>query len=127
MHLYCCASYVVLSNIIFYFLSGDDTLTELLEGKSIYISVITKLELRSYHDLSVKESLKIEKFLSECTVVELNSFVQTEAVNIRRQYKLKLPDSIIVATALYLDLPLISSDKLPNTLKEGSILYYEKK
>lgn len=115
------------TNIIIYFLSGDDTLTELLEGKSIYISVITKLELLSYRDLSDKEVLRLEKFLSECIVVELNSFVQTKTINIRRKYKLKLPDSIIVASALYLDLPLISSDKSLKSLKEGSILHYQKK
>lgn len=39
------------SNVIIYFLSGDDTLTELLEGKNLYISVITKLELLSYSGL----------------------------------------------------------------------------
>jgi len=115
------------TNIIIYFLSGDDTLTELLEGKSIYISVITKLELLSYRELTDKDVAKLEKFLSECTVVELTSTVQLKTVNLRRKYKLKLPDSIIVASALYLDLPLISSDKSLKNLKEGSILYYEKK
>jgi len=115
------------TNIIIYFLSGDDTLTELLEGKSIYISVITKLELLSYRELTDKDVAKLEKFLSECTVVELTSTVQLKTVNLRRKYKLKLPDSILVASALYLDLPLISSDKSLKNLKEGSILYYEKK
>lgn len=115
------------SNIIIYFLSGDDTLTELLEGKSIYISVITKLELLSYSDLSGKEKFKLENFLSECTIVDLNAFVQTTTINIRKKYRLKLPDSIIVASAVYVDLPLISSDKSLKNLREVSILYYEKK
>lgn len=115
------------TNIIIYFLSGDDTLTELLEGKSIYISVITKLELLSYHSLSKKEMDKLEKFISECTVIELTSSVQRNTVKIRKQYKLKLPDSIIIASALEADLPLISSDKSLRSIKEGVILYYEKK
>ena len=72
-----------------------------------------------------KEKSKIEDFLSEGTVVDLNSFVQTTTVNVRKQYKLKLPDSIIVASALYVDIPLLSSDKSLKNLKGASVLYYE--
>lgn len=115
------------TNIIIHFLSGDKTLTELLEGKSIFISIITKLELLSYHDLTERDQKKLEGFLSECTVVELNSTVQNKTVEIRKQYKLKLPDSIFVASAIWLDLPIISSDRSLRNLKEGTILYYEKK
>ena len=115
------------TNIIIHFLSGDKTLTELLEGKSIFISIITKLELLSYHDLTERDQKKLEGFLSECTVVELNSTVQNKTVEIRKQYKLKLPDSIFVASAIWLDLPIISSDRSLRNLQEGTILYYEKK
>lgn len=115
------------TNIIIYFLSGDDTLTELLDGKSIFISVITKLELLSYGDISSRDQLRLEKFIAECSIVDLNADVQQAAIAIRKKYKLKLPDSIIVASAQYVDLPLISVDKSLRTIKEGSIIYYEKK
>lgn len=115
------------SNVIIYFFSGDDTLTELLEGKNLYISVITKLELLSYNGLSSKDKANLEKFLSECTVVELTPTVQAVTVEFRKKYKLKLPDSIIVASALCADLPLISADKALKNIKEISILLYEKK
>lgn len=52
------------TNIIIYFLSGDNTLTDLLEGKSIFISVITKLELLSFHEMSSRDQQRIEKFIS---------------------------------------------------------------
>jgi predicted nucleic acid-binding protein len=90
------------TNIIIYFLSGDNTLTELLNGKTIYISVISKLELLSYTGLSADEHQKVEKFISECTTIDLNTEIQIETVTIRKKYKLKLPDSIIVASALSL-------------------------
>lgn len=115
------------TNIIIYFLSGDDTLTELLEGKPIFISVITKLELLSYGEISSRDQLRLEKFIAECSIVDLNADVQQAAIAIRKKYKLKLPDSIIVASAQYVDLPLISADKSLRTIKEGSIIYYEKK
>lgn len=115
------------SNVIIYFLSGDDTLTELLEGKNLYISVITKLELLSYSGLPAKEKAKLERFISECTIVELNTTIQTSTIELRKKYKLKLPDSIIVASALYADLLLLSADKALKNIKEISILLYEKK
>lgn len=114
-------------NIIIYFLSGDNTLTDLLEGKSIFISVITKLELLSFQEMSSRDQQRIEKFISECSVVDLNIDVQEAAIQIRKKYKLKLPDSIVVASAQYVDLPLISADKSLRSIKEGSIVYYEKK
>lgn len=115
------------TNIIIYFLSGDNTLTDLLEGKSIFISVITKLELLSFHEMSSRDQQRIEKFISECSVVDLNIDVQEAAIQIRKKYKLKLPDSIVVASAQYVDLPLISDNKSLRSIKEGSIIYYEKK
>lgn len=115
------------TNIIIYFLSGDNTLTDLLEGKSIFISVITKLELLSFQEMSSRDQQRIEKFISECSVVDLNIDVQEAAIRIRKKYKLKLPDSIVVASAQYVDLPLISADKSLRSIKEGSIVYYEKK
>jgi predicted nucleic acid-binding protein len=115
------------TNIIIYFLSGDDTLTELLNDKSIYISIISKLELLSYSELSKEALGRVEKFLSVCTIIDLNPAVQEETIRIRKKYKLKLPDSVIVASSLYVELPLISSDKTLKAIKEGSILYYEKK
>lgn len=115
------------TNIIIYFLHGDDTLTELLEGKTIFISVITRIELLSYGNLSAKEKERVERFISECAVVDLHADVQTATIDIRKRYKLKLPDSIVVASAQYVNLPLISSDKSLKVVKEGSILYYEKK
>lgn len=115
------------TNIIIYFLQGDDTLTELLERKSIFISVITRLELLGYDGLSVKDKQQLEKFIIQCSVVDLNPDVQAATINIRKRYKLKLPDSIILASAQYLNLPLITADKSLKAVKEGSILYYEKK
>jgi predicted nucleic acid-binding protein len=39
---------------------------------------------------------------------------------------LKLPDSIVMATSLYHDLPLVTSDKEFNKVEELQVIYYEK-
>jgi predicted nucleic acid-binding protein len=114
------------TNIIIYFLSGDTSLANLLEKKSIHISIITKLELLSYPDISNTETIKIEKFLDDCIIVDLNPSIHTQVIRLRKKYRLKLPDSIVIASATFLDLPLITSDKDFQKVKEVNLLYYQK-
>jgi len=40
------------SNIVLYLLNGEETLIPLLEGKSLYLSFITQLELLSFPEIS---------------------------------------------------------------------------
>ncbi|WP_394351940.1 PIN domain-containing protein [Psychroflexus maritimus] len=46
-------------------------------------------------------------------------------IKIRKVYNLKLPDSIIISTALYLDLPIITSDVEFKKVNELSLIHYE--
>jgi predicted nucleic acid-binding protein len=46
---------------------------------------------------------------------------------LRKIYNTKLPDSIIIATALYLDLPLITSDVEFKKVDELMMIHYENK
>ena len=114
------------TNIIIYFLSGDQTLADLIDGKTIYLSFITQLELLSYQDISPEEESRISNFLSDCVVIDINAAIKKTVIDLRKAYQLKLPDSIIMASALHLDLPLITSDKAFNRIKELEIVYYEK-
>lgn len=50
-------------------------------------------------------------------------FVDT---NIRKKYNVKLPDSIIVASAIYLDLPLITADADIKKIEELNLIFYER-
>lgn len=99
------------TNIVLYLLSGDTTIANFLNGKEIYISVITELELIGYPSITQKELSQIRNFLKDCTIVAINDELKDIYVSIRRKYKLKLGDASVAATALYLDLPFISADK----------------
>ena len=113
------------TNIILYLLNGDQTLAELLNNKQLYISIITELELLAYKGISEKEEQIIESFISQCKTIAINDKIKKETVKIRKAYNLKLPDSIIISTALYLDLPLITSDVEFKKVNELSLIYYE--
>lgn len=98
------------TNIILYLLNGDVTLAELLNEKQLYISVITELELLTYRDITFQEIEILKEFLEECKIINLDDAIKIETINIRKKYNTKLPDSIIAATALFMDLPLITAD-----------------
>ena len=114
------------TNIIIYFLSGDETLATFLNDRTVYISFITQLELLSYSQLTAEEEDQIESFLSQCVISDINPSIKKDAIRLRKQYKLKLPDSIVMATSIYHDLPLVTSDKDFNKVEELQIVYYEK-
>ena len=81
------------------------------------ISVITFIELFSSSKISESERLILLKFVNTAIVYEtINSQIAMEAINIRQQYKTKLPDAIIAATALFYGLILIThnSDDFKN-------------
>lgn len=114
------------TNIILYLLSGDETIAELLDKKKVYISVITEMELLSFSEISKEEEQVIKDFIKECKVVLINSEIKNEAVFLRRKYKTKLPDAIIIATALYLNLPLVTADGDFKKIDGIRLIYYQK-
>lgn len=113
------------TNIILYLLNGDETLAEFLNGKQLYISVITELELLAYKGITEQEEKVILDFISQCKIINITSVVKHETIRIRKAYNTKLPDSIIIATALYLDLPLITADIDFKQVDELILIHYE--
>jgi predicted nucleic acid-binding protein len=65
------------------------------------ISVITEIELLCWKTATRKDLITLKNFISDCVVFELEQ-------TIRKQSGLKLPDSLIAATALVNELTLIS-------------------
>ena len=79
------------------------------------VSVITKMELLSWPQLSQEDEQKLRATLSVLPVIELRQSVQESAIKIRRATSLKLPDSIISATAMVGGYVLVTNDeKLQN-------------
>jgi predicted nucleic acid-binding protein len=113
------------TNILIYLLKGDSTLETFLQDKHIYISFITEMELLGFANISVEEELQIRILLSQCVIVDLELGIKELAISTRKNYKLRLPDSIIVASALFLDIPFITADKGLQRLEEtlGLIIY----
>jgi len=102
---------VVDTNIALYLLRGDETIINLLSDSGLHLSIITRMELLSFPGMLKAQIGPVNTFLEAWPVEELHSRVEQEAIRLRRQYKLKLPDSIIAATASHVGLPLVTADK----------------
>ena len=99
------------TNVIIYILNGNRELAENVHGRYTFLSVISELELLSFPKITPKEEFVINSFISDMNVIGLNDGVKRETKRIRKLYGLKLPDSIIAATAVYLNCRLLTADQ----------------
>jgi len=102
-------SLVLDTNVALYHLGNR--LGQPLPSGLYFVSIITEMELLSYPGLSSPEAQQIHNFLSHLTIININDSIKNLAIQWRRQYKLKLPDAIIVATTLSLEATLLTNDQ----------------
>ncbi|MBW4423859.1 MAG: type II toxin-antitoxin system VapC family toxin [Nostoc desertorum CM1-VF14] len=96
------------TNIVLYFLGGR--LVNPLPSGQYFISVITEIELLSYPSLGLEEETQIINFLNKITIIGIDSNIKNLTIAFRKQYKLRLPDAIIAATAKSLNTTLFTND-----------------
>jgi len=89
------------------------------------ISIITEIELFSYSKLTELEKNNIERLLSHFKIFNINDEIKKMTIEIRKNYGVKLPDSIISATALVNGLALITNDKQLSKIDDLDILSLE--
>lgn len=84
----------------------------LLQIEQPNISVITRIELFCSTKIPEFEKQRLEQFIQFANVQDiLNLDIINETIRIRQQYKIKLPDAIIAATALTNNLALVSRNE----------------
>ena len=91
--------------------------------KQFFISVINKIELLGFSDITKNEELKFQEFIHAATVIQLDEVISNHTIEIRKKYKTKLPDAIIAATAFVNELTIITRNvKDFDKIKELKIL-----
>jgi predicted nucleic acid-binding protein len=71
---------------------------------SFNLSVISKIELLSKDD-------KLLSFIETSNVIPLTEVIVEKTIELRRKYKIKIPDAIIASTAIINNFELITADK----------------
>ena len=110
------------TNIVLYILGNKYNLEKLPEGRYC-ISFITEMELLSYQFENADDEKEVKDFINSIDIIEMNEGIKILAIDLRRNYKIKLPDAIICATALFEKGILVSGDKeLKDKIKEIKII-----
>ena len=106
-------------------MDGDVMVAELLQDQNIFISIITEMELYAFHDKNSPSIKILDTFIESVSIINIEEKVKANSIKIRRNTKLKLPDSIIAASALAYKLPLITADKAFKRVSALDLFLYE--
>jgi len=118
-------SFLIDTNIALYLLSGNKTIANILDGSQLYISFITQPELLGYKGITSKEQQIIKLFLNECIIIDINEEIKKTTIQIKQKHQIKLPDSIIAATALFIEIPLLTADKEFKKISKLNLALFE--
>lgn len=116
--------FLIDTNIAIYFLDGHLPASSLplmsrVINQESNISVITKIELLGWKFPNPNKFDITSAFIDYSNIFPLSEDIVAKTIEIRQQYKIKLPDAIIAATAIVFDFTLISrNDKDFSNIKE---------
>jgi len=118
--------YLLDTNAVIALLQGNKELFELSQSAEwIGISVITQIEFLAFSGLSNEDKQLFSQFLQRIDVIELTP-KQNELIDLiiklRQQYRVKLPDAIIAATALQHKASLVTADKQLQKIQELDVV-----
>lgn len=107
--------YLLDTNAVVALLRGDATIvSQLKSAQWVGISVISQIEFLAFASLSDSDRALFAEFLRRSHVVGLTGDATdliNQIVQIRQAHRLKLPDAIIVASALSMRATLLTADR----------------
>jgi len=96
--------YLLDTNILIYYFADEippkelETIEDIFKT-SFYISVITRIEFLGWKKHTEKGYEKAKEFIGFSKVIYLTKKIADRAIDIRREYRIKLPEAVIAATA----------------------------
>lgn len=107
--------YLLDTNAIIALLQGNQQISVYLQNAEwIGISLISQLEFLAFTRLADEDRQLFEQFLRQVEVIGLMSDQHeliAQIIQVRQQYRLPLPDAIIVATAIQMKANLVTADQ----------------
>ncbi len=107
--------YALDTNAIVALLQGNAQLTQLLQNASwIGVSVISQIEFMVFSGLSQADLQIFQQFLERVEIIGLEANDRAlieKIIDIRQQYRLKLPDAVIAAMAIQNSASLVTADQ----------------
>jgi len=100
------------SNILIYYLNGvfSSHRRNRVDGwirQGVFISVVSRIEILGFAQPQ-RDRNRARTFLTLFQEIDLQEEIVEETISVRRQHSIKVPDAIIAATALDLEVPLVT-------------------
>jgi predicted nucleic acid-binding protein len=115
------SKYLVDTNVLLYVIAGNKAVFEYINER-FFISEITEIELLGKKGITGLQLKYRTKIIDNCTIVGLSEYIKRLTIQLKQNYSLKIPDAIIAATAIYLNLPLLTADKDFKKIKELDLI-----
>lgn len=107
--------YALDTNAIVALLQGNPQLIQLLQNADwIGVSVISQIEFLAFSGLNQDDRQLFQQFLQRVEVVGLtagDAVLIEKIIEIRQQYRLKLPDAMIAAMSIHNSASLVTADQ----------------
>jgi predicted nucleic acid-binding protein len=104
------------TNFVIGFVKGNEPIINILRNRKISIedcaySFMTRIELLGYPAITESEIQVISGFLGLMQYLPMTQVIEETTIDVRRKYKLKMPDAIIASTAKVMNLELLTLDQ----------------
>ncbi|MCD4818951.1 MAG: type II toxin-antitoxin system VapC family toxin [Candidatus Cloacimonetes bacterium] len=110
------------SNIIIYLSKRIFNVDNVIfENQEYAISIITYMEVLGYDFESEDEEIFIKELLQLFTLIYINERIVQKVIELRKKYKLKLPDAIICASVIENNAKFITNDIRLQNIEELEI------
>lgn len=99
------------SDIVIYSTKPNfDSVLGLFSSNEIAVSIITYIEVLGYHKITHDDRNTLAEFFEVAKVIPLSEEIARMAIELRQTRPIKLGDSLISATAIVNDLPLVTNN-----------------
>ncbi len=112
------------TNFLIYVHQGNKIVLPFLDY-NFGVSFISEVELLGYKGITTSEEEKLKSLLDDCFLIEWNTMIKKQTIELRQQYNIKLPDAIVASTSFIYDIPLVTADKGFAQIKKLDLILIE--
>jgi len=113
------------TNTLVYLDRGSKKATASLQGKEVFISFITEIELLGFPGLTTEKLRELEVMLASMQVIDMSARQKQIAIRLKQSRKIKTPDAIIAAASIEYDIPLLTADKSLTSIPGLTCILFE--
>lgn len=92
------------TNFLIYIHEGNKTVEPFLQF-NFAISFVSEVELLGFKGITTSEEAKLKSLINDCFVIEWNSKIKEQTIQLQKNHIIRITDAIIADSALTLGIP----------------------